>query len=323
MWNLKRGLEAEALPVARDAARMDPDTFMRVAIARLAKHLPCQHMLYGTGTVKHGTHTLAGNGHSCSVETMLQNSDFPFPLPLPALEKLGETLSLKKSMSAKDYMTSELLVQYRDTCGLNPTYFIVDNSAFSSILDFLIVFDEDPDASLSEFEQKLLMQIFCIMRLGLSVAIHAYHHRSCEKFGTNQITITERAGHSYIEQLQPLLRIQSDNSSELENGISKFGHPPMADNDILVRPTGQFNLLIGLNNLLGNLSEREKQVVARISYGFSYKTVAVELGISTSTVGNMVARIKKKLDVSSKEELIQLLTKEKATVLSERESYGT
>ncbi|NDC54775.1 MAG: LuxR family transcriptional regulator [Planctomycetia bacterium] len=53
-----------------------------------------------------------------------------------------------------------------------------------------------------------------------------------------------------------------------------------------------------------SLAPREQQVLELVVKGFSYKDVAKELGISTSTVGTYVQRIYEKLHVSSRREII-------------------
>lgn len=47
-------------------------------------------------------------------------------------------------------------------------------------------------------------------------------------------------------------------------------------------------------------SERERQVITLIGADMTYKSIAIELGISFETVKTYVARIRKKLDVHSK-----------------------
>lgn len=53
------------------------------------------------------------------------------------------------------------------------------------------------------------------------------------------------------------------------------------------------------------LAPREQQVLELLVKGYSYKDVAKELGISTSTVGTYVQRIYDKLHVSSRREIIE------------------
>jgi DNA-binding NarL/FixJ family response regulator len=53
------------------------------------------------------------------------------------------------------------------------------------------------------------------------------------------------------------------------------------------------------------LAPREQQVLELIVKGYSYKEVAKQLAISTSTVGTYVQRIYEKLHVSSRREIME------------------
>jgi len=55
------------------------------------------------------------------------------------------------------------------------------------------------------------------------------------------------------------------------------------------------------------LTPREQQVIEFLVKGFSYKEVAVQLGISTGTVGTYVNRIYEKLRVNSRREIVAWL----------------
>lgn len=59
--------------------------------------------------------------------------------------------------------------------------------------------------------------------------------------------------------------------------------------------------------VLDRLTEREREIVHWITHGLSFKEVAKKLGVATSTVANHLYRIYKKLGVSSRTELAQLV----------------
>ncbi|MBS5479403.1 MAG: helix-turn-helix transcriptional regulator, partial [Coriobacteriia bacterium] len=56
-----------------------------------------------------------------------------------------------------------------------------------------------------------------------------------------------------------------------------------------------------------DLTDREAQIVDLLAHGRSMSHAAQELGLATNTVRNYVQRIYEKLDVHSKQELIELL----------------
>jgi len=55
----------------------------------------------------------------------------------------------------------------------------------------------------------------------------------------------------------------------------------------------------------GNLSEREKDVLTRVAWGFSNKEIAAELGLSVKTVETYKVRIAEKLGLRSRTEMVQ------------------
>jgi two-component system invasion response regulator UvrY len=56
----------------------------------------------------------------------------------------------------------------------------------------------------------------------------------------------------------------------------------------------------------GTLMPREKQILTLMSEGRSYKEIALELGVSYSTVAKACTRLKNKLGVRSRPELIRI-----------------
>jgi DNA-binding CsgD family transcriptional regulator len=77
---------------------------------------------------------------------------------------------------------------------------------------------------------------------------------------------------------------------------------------LLSQPQGELFLLsVRKKDSLDNLSPREGQVASLFASGKSYKEVARELGISPVTVRNTLANIYKKIGVSDKGELTNIL----------------
>ncbi len=70
-----------------------------------------------------------------------------------------------------------------------------------------------------------------------------------------------------------------------------------------------FRLTIRLKNHLDDLSSREKQVVAGICQGNTFKQIAKNLALSPSTVSNHLYRIYLKLGINSRSELVALAKK--------------
>jgi DNA-binding CsgD family transcriptional regulator len=67
-----------------------------------------------------------------------------------------------------------------------------------------------------------------------------------------------------------------------------------------------YRISIRLKNQLDDLSDREKQVVAGICQGNTFKQIAKQLNLSPSTVSNHLYRIYLKLAINSRSELVSL-----------------
>jgi len=67
-----------------------------------------------------------------------------------------------------------------------------------------------------------------------------------------------------------------------------------------------YRISLRLKNKLDDLSDREKQVVAGICQGSTFKQIAKNLGLSPSTVSNHLYRIYLKLGINSRSELVKL-----------------
>jgi len=68
-----------------------------------------------------------------------------------------------------------------------------------------------------------------------------------------------------------------------------------------------YRISLHIKNKLDDLSDREKQVVAGICQGNTFKQIAKNLGLSPSTVSNHLYRIYLKLGINSRSELVQLV----------------
>ncbi len=63
---------------------------------------------------------------------------------------------------------------------------------------------------------------------------------------------------------------------------------------------------LGTNKYVGMLTPREKDVIGLLMKGLTYKEVAAQLGLSTSTVNDYIKSIYHKTNVHSKAELVSL-----------------
>jgi len=68
-----------------------------------------------------------------------------------------------------------------------------------------------------------------------------------------------------------------------------------------------YRISLRIKNKLDDLSDREKQVVAGICQGNTFKQIARNLGLSPSTVSNHLYRIYLKIGINSRSELVQLV----------------
>lgn len=90
---------------------------------------------------------------------------------------------------------------------------------------------------------------------------------------------------------------------------------PVADSEahhggliVKAEPLGKlFVVYLRPQHALDSLTEREREIVHWITHGLSFKEVAKKLGVASSTVSNHLYRIYKKLGISSRTELAQLV----------------
>ncbi len=71
-----------------------------------------------------------------------------------------------------------------------------------------------------------------------------------------------------------------------------------------------YRISIRLKNQLDDLSNREKQVVAGICHGSTFKQIAKQLNLSPSTISNHLYRIYLKLGINTRSELVNLVANE-------------
>ena len=68
-----------------------------------------------------------------------------------------------------------------------------------------------------------------------------------------------------------------------------------------------FRISVRVKTQLDQLSDREKQVVAGICQGSTFKQIARQLSLSPSTVSNHLYRIYLKLNINTRSELVTLI----------------
>lgn len=73
------------------------------------------------------------------------------------------------------------------------------------------------------------------------------------------------------------------------------------------RPDGRRCLLLRRNEKPEPLSGREREVVRRVAIGHANKTIAIDLGVTSSAVARTLARALRKLGLKTRLELVLLL----------------
>lgn len=101
----------------------------------------------------------------------------------------------------------------------------------------------------------------------------------------------------YVLKDSPLEEIRL--AFEVVRGCKPFMSEELSASMVLKRPKKE-------DDRLGSLSPRELQVLTLVSQGRSYKEISSELGVSYSTVAKVCTRLKKKLGVRTRPELIRI-----------------
>ena len=99
--------------------------------------------------------------------------------------------------------------------------------------------------------------------------------------------------------------------TQFMNAVKQAGsHAQVVRNLKITRHSADNSIVVSVRKVspLDTLSRREREVADKIARGLSYKSVARELGISPKTVANHLSNVNLKLNITSRADLISVLS---------------
>lgn len=299
-------------------AAKDTKDYRRLALAQLAQVINFDGALWGTG------HLDSKDFHSVEVlgvdtnypSALAKNKDInPFYSALKASP--GQAIDLSAILTDDIFHTSPVYRDLFSVYGIERIIGVLLPDASTGIMSIISLYRFDHENSFSSDDKNTLQRM--VYHLA-SAASHAYFLHLKQKRNANPnaaLAICDRHGlffevqPKFIELLQqyyphnPLGRLPfslNDKENSLAQGSIQIEKEALGD---LVC------ISIWETSPLDLLSPRELEVVQVISRGLSFKEAAREMGVAPSTVSNHIYKVYRKLNISRRFELAQVVNHSK------------
>ncbi|MGB0920635.1 MAG: helix-turn-helix domain-containing protein [Alphaproteobacteria bacterium] len=311
MGAVDRIREAIAFEMAENAVSRSPDSFLHWALDRIAETSPWQRVFYGCGSIRNGLHFALDSGLGNEAMQHLRDGWRSSSLSVAGIRYAGQPLILTETLTDAEIQADDYLTQSQRQFGVLPVAFISGEGAFAGLTDTLQVL-ANPGEVANEGQKELLWQMFAAIRLGLRVSVQSTIKEVGSASKYEVLGIVDQLGFSYgksnisdddRESIVTALTIAADLDEGSESQKKAFQF-----DDLVLTPLGPLCLVQKERQLdvVSLLSPREREIAKKIAQGKTYKTIAADLGIAVSTVSNLTVRIRRKLDLGSREEIAAL-----------------
>ncbi len=295
-------------------AAMGTQGYRRRALTELAQVIDFDGALWGTGRLDsegfHSVDVLGVNDHYpvALAETKAVN---PFYTALKSTP--GAVVELSEVVDDEEFYQSDIYHEFFSLYGVERVMGVVLTDESTGIVTLVSLYRFDRDKAFGPEEQNTLQRMIHHL---ISAASHAYFlHLKQSKDAGNKAALAICDQHGLYFEVQPsfMQLIQQyypnafsgrlpfsllDDKTRLLEGQLRFNKEKLGD---------LICVSIWETSPLDLLSAREQEVVQAITHGLSFKQAARDIGVAPSTVSNHLYRVYRKLNISSRSELAQLV----------------
>lgn len=284
------------------------------ALAQLARVVPCDGALWGSGTVSEMRfHSVTVYGLPPAFPQQLQSTTSINPLVGHILQNLDTPVDMREVFADPEFFASEL---YRGTFapfGISRILSTGHLERRSGLYSLLTLYRKDRNAPFSETDRlrqkRASYHLFNAASHSFFLHLRMHTDRPPESAGA----VVDGSG--LFHEAQPrFLDLLDERTPHREVQRLPFPLPAPGTTasylDLMVRCEALgdlFLVLIWPAGPLDRLTAREREIVYCVAQGLSFKQAAKKIGVAPSTVANHLYRVYRKLGVYSRTELAGLV----------------
>ncbi|SER11741.1 regulatory protein, luxR family [Solimonas aquatica] len=291
------------------------EQFRSWALAQLARLIPCDGAIWGSGSVAPlKFHTVTVHGLPSEFPQRLQDSTPLNPIVPRLMQSLDTPVDMADVMDDAQFFASEL---YRDTFapyGIERILATGHLDRRSGLYSLLTLYRKDRGQRFTEQERarqkRAVYHLFNAASHTFFVHVASTHR---ERPPGSAAAVVDGAGVFHEAQLR-FLDLLDERVPERDPQRLPFELPPPGETrgfgDLMLRSEAYGDLFLVIlwpAGPLDRLTAREREVVFCVAQGLSFKQAAKKIGVAPSTVANHLYRVYRKLGVCSRTELAGLV----------------
>jgi len=288
--------------------------YRRRALTELAQIIHFDGALWGTGRLdSEGFHSVDVLGVDDFYPKALAQTKAINPFFDALKDSPGSVVELSKVMPDEAFYNSDVYHDFFSKYGVERVMGVVLPDESTGIMSLVSLYRFDRENSFSQEDKRILQRMIHHL---INAASHAYFlHLHQKKDSANKSALAICDKHGLFFEVQPRF-IDMLKQHYPQSSLGRLPFSLQENKTTVAQGNLHFDkeklgdlICISLweNSPLDLLSAREKEVVQAITHGLSFKEAAREIGVAPSTVSNHLYKIYRKLNISSRSELAQVV----------------
>ncbi|MES1951032.1 LuxR family transcriptional regulator [Salinisphaera sp. S4-8] len=291
------------------------DSFRETALQLLANVLDFDAALWGSGNYTSSVfHSVVTIGLEPDYPRALEQTQGINPI-LPALmNNVGHAVDMRSVIDDAAFRDSRIYRECFSGYGVERILSYIAYDARSHVYTLLSLYRFDAERAFSEDERQIFERIAYHL---IAAESHAFffHVALRDRLPHTRVQAAVCDDHGLLYQAQPgFIDLVEEAFGPWQQPHLPFALPPPGEsclcNDLHIEnePLGDlFCIVVRRANPLDALQSRDREIVAAICRGMTFKDIGRELHLAPSTVSNRLYRVYRKLGVTSRSSLVRLI----------------
>jgi DNA-binding CsgD family transcriptional regulator len=300
----------------RSGVSVSAEQFRPWALQQLAKVVPCDGALWGSGTsTQWKFHTVTVMGLPPEFPRVLEQTTRINPIIPRILQNLDTPVDMASVISDDEFFSSEIYRRAFAPFGISRILSTAHLDRRSGLYSLVTLYRKAREALYSDADKARQKRATYHLFNAASHAFFLHVMRTLQGRPTGSVSaVCDREGTFHEAQPGFLDLIEERFPSRKVSEGLPFAVPPpgapTAVQDLMVesRPLADLFLVTAWRaGPLDRLTLREREIVTCVAQGLSFKQAAKKVGVAPSTVANHLYRVYRKLGVYSRTELAALV----------------
>lgn len=291
------------------------EQFRGWALAQLAKLIPCDGAIWGSGSVAPMKfHTVTVHGLPPEFPQRLEASTKLNPILPRLIQNLDTPIEMSDVVDDKTFFASELYHKTFEPYGIRRILSTGHLDRRTGLYSLLTLYRKDGEQPFTELERarqkRAVYHLFNAASHMFFVHVASTHR---DRPAGSAAAVVDAGGVFHEAQLR-FLDLLDERVPERDPQRLPFALPADGEteafHDLMVRAqrfADLFLVIVWPAGPLDKLTSREREVVECVAQGLSFKQAAKKIGVAPSTVANHLYRVYRKLGVCSRTELASLV----------------